>query len=75
MPSMTRHDVSLNLNYEVLPRILTLSLVWIYASGNSMTIPVSYYFYNGTLITGIVIAMPTECRLTIVWISPLTGSF
>lgn len=46
-----RHDVSLNLNYEVLPRILTLSLVWIYASGNSMTIPVSYYFYNGTLIT------------------------
>lgn len=46
-----RHDVSINLNYEVIPQIITVSLVWVYASGNSMTIPVSYYFYNGTLMT------------------------
>ena len=46
-----RHDVSINLNYEIYPQILTVSLVWIYASGNTMTIPVGYYFYNGHLMT------------------------
>jgi hypothetical protein len=46
-----RHDVSINLNYDILPKILTVSVVWIYASGNTMTIPVGYYFYNGHLMT------------------------
>lgn len=46
-----RHDVSINLNYEIYPQILTISVVWIYASGNTMTIPVGYYFFNGHLMT------------------------
>lgn len=46
-----RHDVSINLNYDIIPKKLTVSLIWIYATGNTMTIPVGYYFFNGRLLT------------------------
>jgi hypothetical protein len=28
-----------------------VAAVWVFASGNTMTIPVGYYFFNGALIT------------------------
>ena len=46
-----RHDVSINLNYEIIPQKLSVSVVWIFASGNTMTVPVGYYFFAGTLMT------------------------
>ncbi len=46
-----RHDVSINLCYEILRNKLSVSAVWIFASGNTMTIPVGYYFLCGSLIT------------------------
>lgn len=46
-----RHDVSINLNYDILPQKLTVSLIWVYATGNTMTIPVGYYFFNGRMLT------------------------
>ena len=46
-----RHDVSISLNFEVIRNKLTISTVWIFASGNTMTIPVGYYFFNGNLMT------------------------
>ena len=44
-----RHDVSLMLSYDILPQ-LTASLVWVYATGNTMTVPVGYYFVGYNLI-------------------------
>lgn len=46
-----RHDFTITLSYEILPKKLTASAVWIYATGNTMTIPVGFYFFNGSLIT------------------------
>lgn len=46
-----RHDLTITLSYEILPSKLTASAVWIYATGNTMTIPVGFYFFNGSLIT------------------------
>jgi len=46
-----RHDVSISLNFEVIRNKLSLSAVWVFASGNTMTIPVGYYFFNGNLVT------------------------
>ena len=45
-----RHDVSIMLSYEILPNLNT-SLVWVYATGNTMTIPVGFYFLGYNLIT------------------------
>lgn len=45
-----RHDVSITLSYEILPNLNT-SLVWVYATGNTMTIPVGFYFLGYNLIT------------------------
>jgi hypothetical protein len=45
-----RHDVSIMLSYEILPQ-LTTSLVWVYATGNSMTIPVGFYFVGWNMVT------------------------
>ena len=39
-----RHDVSITLSYEILPNLNT-SLVWVCATGNTMTIPVGFYFH------------------------------
>jgi len=46
-----RHDISISANYEIIRNKLSVSAVWVFASGNSMTIPVGYYFFNGNLIT------------------------
>lgn len=46
-----RHDVSISLMYEIIRNKLSVSAVWIYASGNTMTIPTGLYFYGGTIIT------------------------
>jgi len=46
-----RHDVSVCLNFEILRNKLSASLVWVFASGNTMTVPVGYYFFNGEIIT------------------------
>lgn len=46
-----RHDLSINLNYEILRDKLSVAVVWVFASGNTMTIPVGYYFFDGTMIT------------------------
>ena len=46
-----RHDVSINLSYDILPNKLNVSAVWVFASGNTMTIPVGYYFLCGTIVT------------------------
>ncbi len=45
-----RHDISIMLSYDVLPNLST-SLVWVYATGNTMTIPVGFYFVGYNLIT------------------------
>jgi len=45
-----RHDVSIMVSYEILPN-LTTSLVWVYATGNTMTIPVGFYFLGYNLVT------------------------
>lgn len=46
-----RHDVSINLNYEIIRNKLSVSAVWVFSTGNTMTIPVGYYFLAGSLIT------------------------
>lgn len=46
-----RHDVSVNLTYEIIRNKLSLSTVWVFETGNTMTIPIAYYFYMGTYIT------------------------
>ncbi|MCQ2285407.1 MAG: TonB-dependent receptor [Bacteroidales bacterium] len=46
-----RHDISINLAYEILRNKLNVSVVWVFATGNAMTIPVGYYFFAGNLMT------------------------
>ena len=46
-----RHDVSINLSYEIVRNKLSVSALWVYQTGNTMTIPVGYYFYMGSYIT------------------------
>ena len=46
-----RHDVSISLMYEIIRNKLSASVVWVFASGNSMTIPTGMYFFGGTIIT------------------------
>ena len=46
-----RHDVSISLNYEILRNKLSVSALWVYQTGNTMTIPIGYYFYMGSYIT------------------------
>lgn len=45
-----RHDISVMLSYEILPQ-LTTSLVWVYATGSTMTIPVGFYFVGWDMVT------------------------
>ena len=44
------HDLSIVLNYQISKR-LNLSTVFVYASGNSLTIPKSVYIIDGELLT------------------------
>jgi len=46
-----RHDVSISLNFEIIRNKLSVAAVWIFASGNTMTIPVGYNFFSGNIIT------------------------
>ena len=45
-----RHNVSLSLSYDILPN-LTVSAVWVYATGNTMTVPVGFYFIGYNIVT------------------------
>ncbi|MDR1878751.1 MAG: TonB-dependent receptor [Bacteroidales bacterium] len=45
-----RHDISVMLAYDILPQ-LSMSLVWVYATGNTMTVPVGFYFMGYNLVT------------------------
>ncbi len=45
-----RHDVSIVLNYDFNKK-WSVSTVWVYGTGNAVTIPVSYYFIDGGLVT------------------------
>jgi hypothetical protein len=45
-----RHDVSIMLAYDILPQ-LTTSIVWVYATGNTMTIPIGFYFVGWNMVT------------------------
>jgi outer membrane receptor protein involved in Fe transport len=44
-----RHDVSLVTMYEINPQ-LNVSLVWVYATGNTATLPVSRYIIGGNIV-------------------------
>lgn len=44
-----RHDVSFITTYE-LNKKWTFSVVWVYATGNAMTIPISRYFIEGNIV-------------------------
>ena len=45
-----RHDVSINLSYEIIRNKLTISVVWVYATGNAMTVPLGFYLFNGSMV-------------------------
>lgn len=45
-----RHDVSINLTYDILPNKLSISAVWVYATGNTMTVPLGFYLFNGSTV-------------------------
>lgn len=45
-----RHDVSIVATYNISKR-LTASAVWVYATGNTMTIPIGRYFISGNIVT------------------------
>ena len=46
-----RHDVTISLSYEILPNKLRASALWVYQSGNTMTVPLGYYLYMGSVVT------------------------
>ncbi len=46
-----RHDVSISLSYEIIRNKLSVSALWVYQTGNTMTVPIGYYFYMGSYIT------------------------
>ena len=46
-----RHDVSISLSYEILRNKLRVSALWVFQSGNTMTVPLGYYLYMGSVVT------------------------
>ena len=46
-----RHDVSISLSYEILRNKLRVSALWVYQSGNTMTVPLGYYLFGGSVVT------------------------
>lgn len=44
-----RHDISFILSYELNEKWI-FSGIWVYATGNAMTLPVSHYIINGTVV-------------------------
>lgn len=53
-----RHDVSFVLSYRMNKK-WTFGLVWVYASGNNLTLPVSRMFFNGPVDLGALLADQT----------------
>jgi hypothetical protein len=45
-----RHDVSIVLSYD-LSKKWTFSALWVYGTGNALTVPVAYYFIDGKFVT------------------------
>ena len=46
-----RHDVTISLSYDILPNKLKASALWVFQSGNTMTVPLGYYLYMGSVVT------------------------
>ncbi len=46
-----RHDITISLSYEILPNKLRASALWVFQSGNTMTVPLGYYLYMGSVVT------------------------
>jgi hypothetical protein len=44
-----RHDISIVLSWDITER-LNVSAVWVYATGNTMTLPLSRYFIAGNIV-------------------------
>lgn len=45
-----RHDISISLSYEIIPNKLSASALWVFQSGNTMTVPLGYYLYMGSVV-------------------------
>jgi hypothetical protein len=45
-----RHDVSVVSSYDLSPR-WTFSLIWVYGTGNAITLPVARYFIEGNVVS------------------------
>lgn len=45
-----RHDASVVMSYD-LNKKWTFSAIWVYGTGNAITVPVSYYFIDGNFVT------------------------
>ena len=45
-----RHDVSIVTNYD-LSKKWTFSAVWVYSTGNAITVPTAYYIIDGNFVT------------------------
>lgn len=45
-----RHDASVNLSYEIIRNKLTVSATWVFSSGNTMTVPLGFYLFNGNMV-------------------------
>ena len=46
-----RHDISISLTYEILRNKLRVSALWVFQSGNRMTVPLGFYLYQGSVVT------------------------
>lgn len=46
-----RHDISISLSYEIIRNKLKASALWVFQSGNTMTVPLGYYLYMGSVVT------------------------
>lgn len=44
-----RHDISVVVSYDITER-LNASLIWVYATGNAITLPLSRYFIGGNIV-------------------------
>lgn len=45
-----RHDVTINLAYDIIHNKLSIAAVWVYATGNAMTVPLGFYLFNGGMV-------------------------
>lgn len=45
-----RHDASLVLSYDMSKKWI-FSAIWVYGTGNAITVPVAYYFIDGNFVT------------------------